>query len=290
MIHVHTGTRYSPVLRPAVFALQSVQQTVWRVLDTLDAVRGRRDPLTPPRSLMYVGSRQSLRRSDFHAIGAELMRYLVEVGGLVPDDTVLDVGCGVGRMAAQLTRYLAPSSQYEGFDIVREGVAWCAANITPRFPGFHFRHADVFNTHYNPRGRYSPQDYRFPYDGNQFSFVFLTSVATHMLDAEMQNYLCEIARVLNSGGRVFITYFLLNPESEQLIAADKSSLQFRFPVPHGRVVNERVPESAVSFEESHIRELLPRCGLTLVEPIRYGSWSGRHSTVGYQDIIVATKP
>jgi hypothetical protein len=122
MIQVHTGIRYSPVLRPAVLALQSVQQTVWRVLDTLDAVRGRRGPLTPPRSLMYVGSRQSLRRSDFHAIGAELMRYLVEVGGLVPHDTVLDVGCGVGRMAAQLTRYLAPNSQYEGFDIVHEGV------------------------------------------------------------------------------------------------------------------------------------------------------------------------
>jgi SAM-dependent methyltransferase len=202
---------------------------------------------------------------------------------------VLDVGCGVGRMAAQLTRYMAPGSRYDGFDIVAEGIDWCAANITPRFPNFHFQHADIFNTQYNPRGKYQAHEYRFPYPDGHFSFVFLTSVATHVLSADMQNYLHEIRRVLIPGGRCFITYFLINGDSQRQIDAGKSSLPFRFRIPHGRVQNPDTPEAAVAFEESAIRSWYSESGLSVVEPIHYGSWSGRPTGVGYQDIILATR-
>jgi len=44
-----------------------------------------------------------------------------------------------------------------------------------------------------------------------------------MFTPDMENYLKEISRVLKPGGRCFITYFLLNNESEKLIKTGKSS-------------------------------------------------------------------
>lgn len=289
MLRVRPGLRYPRVIQPAVTVIQGLQQIVWRSLDLVDAATGRKKPLTPPRHLMFVGTNQFFLRSDFNLIGEQLMRYLLDVGQLKPQDTVLDVGCGVGRMAAQLTRYIAPESRYDGFDIVSDGIDWCESNITPRFPNFRFQHADIFNTQYNPHGKFKAHEFRFPYPEEHFSFVFLTSVATHVLSPDLQNYLREISRVLTPNGRCFITYFLINRESQQQIDAGNSSLPFRFPVPHGRIQNPETPEAAVAFEESAVRSWYRECGLSVVEPIRYGSWSGRQTNVGYQDVIVATK-
>jgi cyclopropane fatty-acyl-phospholipid synthase-like methyltransferase len=39
--------------------------------------------------------------------GKEFLRYFVDLAGLKPDQAVLDVGCGKGRMAVSLTHYLS---------------------------------------------------------------------------------------------------------------------------------------------------------------------------------------
>src|SRR5689334_15882468 len=154
----------------AAFRLRGpTQRIVWPTLDLIETLLGRRGPLIPPRRMMNVGSNQ-FTRSDFLAIGEELFDYLVRVGGLKPDDKVLDVGCGLGRMAILLTRYLSNQGSYDGFDIQEEGIEWCSERITPRFPNFHFKHADLHNAFYNPKGTYQPHEYRFPYPDASFSF------------------------------------------------------------------------------------------------------------------------
>ena len=87
--------------------------------DTFDTLTGRRDPLIPPRGLWYVGGEENYR-----AVNEEFLKYFVELGGLRPGDRVLDVGCGIGVMAARLARFLDKSGSYEGFDIVRVGSDW----------------------------------------------------------------------------------------------------------------------------------------------------------------------
>ncbi len=69
--------------------------------DAANSLLGRRGPLVPPRGLANVGG------GDFREIGEGQLRCFVEIGGLKPDDADLDVGCGVGRMAVPLTRYLS---------------------------------------------------------------------------------------------------------------------------------------------------------------------------------------
>lgn len=48
---------------------------------------------------------------------------------------------------------------------------------------------------------------------SSFDFVFLTSVFTHLLPEDMNNYFSEVVRVLTHARRCLITYFLLTFES-----------------------------------------------------------------------------
>ncbi len=252
--------------------------------DRLASLLGRADDLVPPRKLSaLVGG------GDFKGLGEEFFGYFTGIGGLKPDDRVLDVGCGCGRMAVPLMRYLSPRGSYEGFDVMQVGIDWCLRRITPRDPRFRFRHANIFNQYYNPGGKCQPTEYRFPYPDGHFDFVFLTSVFTHMLADDMRHYLAEIARVMAPGGRCLISYFILNPQSEALMDAGKSAFAPRIPRPDCVILREDKPEETVAYQESLIRGCFTGNGLAIAEPIRYGSWSGRPDFLTFQDLVVAKK-
>jgi SAM-dependent methyltransferase len=242
---------------------------------------GRRDRMTPPARL-----REAVGGGDFRAIGEEFVGLYVEHARLRPEDRILDVGCGVGRMAIPLTRYLTTGS-YEGFDVSREAIDWCKKVITRRFPNFRFQHADVHNAAYNPAGRTRPTEFSFPYSADSFDLVTLASVFTHMLPEAVDQYLSEVARVLRSGGTVFATWFLLNDESRELVkVAPPPDLDFRYGEGVFRTTNSKHPESAVAYDERWVRDVYQQHGLELKQPILHGSWPGR-SGVLFQDIVVA---
>ena len=250
--------------------------------DLADTLQGKRDPLTPPRRKVFVGD------GEFQTVGQALCKQLVELGGLEPDDVVLDIGCGIGRAAVPLTRYLSEHGTYHGFDIVPEGIDWCHENITPRFSNFHFQLADVHNKVYHPKGQYQSDEYRFPYQDDTFDFAFSTSVFTHMLPAGVYNYIAETARVLKPGGTCFATFFLLNEDSLARIRAGQSALDLRYRQGETMTINRIEPEQAIAYEEETVRKILAKYGLEIIEPIHYGSWSGKETDASYQDIVVAT--
>ena len=241
--------------------------------------------LTPPAELMFADGGVE----DFWTAARGTLRRMIEVGGLRPGDRVLDVGCGVGRMALALTSYLEPGGSYEGFDIVGPGVEWCRVHITPRFPRFRFRKADVFNASYNPRGRCADAEYAFPYPDASFDFVFLTSVFTHMLPEGVENYVYEIARVLKPGGRCFLTFFLWNEEAAALVRAGKAAFSFAHERGVCRVEDRRDPEAVVCYDEAHALALLARYGLEWNGPVHHGWWSGRGDCFNGQDVVTAVR-
>lgn len=251
--------------------------------DTFDLLSGRRDTLMPPNRMIFVGD------GNFREIGEEFLQYFIRLGCLKPNESVLDVGCGIGRMAIPLTKYLNKNGNYEGFDIVSRGVDWCTKNITPKFPQFHFQLADIYNKYYNSKGRYSASEYKFPYENESSDFVFLTSVFTHMLPQDMKNYFYEIARVLKKQGRCLITFFLLNDEACKLIDAKKSALDFKYVFEGYRIIDKSVPEKAIAYDEQMVCMLFEKHGLRIKEPIHYGSYCGRQNLLSYQDIIIASK-
>jgi SAM-dependent methyltransferase len=256
------------------------------------------ESLVPPADLVtFVG------HGDYQRIGREFLDHFVRLGGLRPGERVLDVGCGSGRMAVPLTGYLGPGGSYEGFDVAEPAVEWCRREITPRHPNFRFRRADVYNSVYHPAGRTRPRCFRFPYPAGSFDFVFLTSVFTHMLPADVENYVAEASRVLRVGGRCFATFFLLNEEACALIRAGRGCLRLPYthkvpgeqppgrPAEYGDCFLESrgAPEHAVAYEERSVADLFARCGFGPRPPAYHGSWCGRQPSTDFQDVLVATK-
>ena len=240
--------------------------------------------------LMHPDVESLVGYGDPWVIGQIYLGYFVEAAGLKPHERVLDVGCGVGRMALPLARYLSSAGSYDGFDINAEFVAWCREKIAARYPNFHFHHADIFNPAYNLSGRWQASQYRFPFTDRSFDFVVAMSLFTHMLPDGVENYLAEIVRVLRPGGRCLISLLLLDEENTRLV--DEGRAMFTLPNRHGtyRTESKEIPEGVVSYDLDYLRGLLREHGLTLSEPVRFGNWSGRqHEVIEGQDFLVAVK-
>jgi SAM-dependent methyltransferase len=227
--------------------------------------------------------------SELKATGEQFLNYFIDVCGVKPSAHILDVGCGIGRIAVPLTRYLNNLGSYEGLDIIPEAIKWCSRKITPLHPNFHFRLADVANKRYNPKGAFSAAEYTFPYKDRSFDFAFLGSVFTHMLPAEVERYLSEVQRVLKVGGKSLITYFLLTRQAQTRIERGESTLFFTYNAMGFRSVSETVPEIAIAYDESYVQDLYARNCLAISEPIRYGTWSFKVSDFEYQDFVIAKR-
>ncbi len=276
-------------LRSTYYALppvvRRVSRRVWYLpVDLKESVSGARDSMVPPKGKIFIGS------GDFVKAGESIKDQLVELGGLQPNHRVLDVGCGMGRVAVPLTQYLGEKGSYEGFDIVKSAIKWCSQKIQSKHANFGFTHIDLKNDLYNLKTDREAKDFVFPYADNEFDLVFLTSVFTHMVLADVENYLEQIHRVLKPGGLCFATFFLMNEEAETLM---KSSGKFMFStaLDHHYLFHAKVKEANVAYEEKHlVEELIGSRGFAM-DQIQYGFWPGRPKTElgNFQDICIFKK-
>lgn len=258
----------------------AIRRAAYFPLDVFDLLVGRRDPLIPPRGLWFVGG------GGFR--DNQLLNSFIRFCDLQRQHRVLDVGCGIGKQAVPLTQYLADGGSYEGFDIVEEGVRWCQREITSRFPVFRFTHVDVFNKHYNPEGKVLPAHWKFPYSDSEFDFAYLISVFTHMLPDAVRNYIHEIGRVLKPGAKSFISFFLLNEISKQLIAEGKSAFSLNHDCGDYSVLDPEFPETGVGLAEGFVRKCYEEAGLD-ISGIHYGAWCGRKESAFFQDVVIAAR-
>lgn len=123
---------------------------------------------------------------DFRAVG-ELEFYLLKQEGLRPDHTVIDAGCGSGRLAAQLRTYL--TGTFIGIDVVPDLFRY-AERICAR-PDWRF---------------YQAPGTKIPERDASADFVTFFSVFTHLLAEETFCYLQDAARVLKPGGKIVFSF------------------------------------------------------------------------------------
>ena len=161
-------------------------------LRALDAARplcaAARDRLVPPRRLDFVG------HGDFVATGDEFLAHFVELGGLQPDERVLDVGCGIGRHGAPAGRLPERRGLLRRASTSTATASAGAGGATGAIANFHFRVADLFNAPLQPARRARDRRLPLPVRRRRASTsCILTSVFTHLLEDEAEHYLAETA-------------------------------------------------------------------------------------------------
>jgi SAM-dependent methyltransferase len=253
-------------------------------VDLADRLLGRHDPGLPPKADIFTGG-----VVDFAASGRRTLEIIRGITDVNPSSHILDVGCGIGRFAIAMPDFLDANGGYEGLDIVPEGIEWCKQHIVGPYDNINFTLADVYNKEYNPKGSRQPADYQFPYEDETFDVVVLLSVFTHMLPIDVDRYVGEIARVLKREGRICASYYIIMPESLQLMTSGRGFMLFKHNLGSHWIQSTKIPELAVAYDESYLRGIYSNHGLSDPPDIYFGSWCGRSTGLDTQDVVVATK-
>lgn len=215
---------------------------------------------------------------------------VLDVRSLPDDAQILDLGCGFGRVAMELTRQLRPGQRYIGLDPSVEGIEWAQRHIGSRHPNFTFERIDVRSQPYNPDGTQSGNDFRFPFDNGSLDLVFMISVLTHVDLPTVETYLREAARTLKPAtGRLVSTIFLLDDEVDELIAAGRSRFSLPWSRGQSQVENPDNPELVIAHPRQAVLDILANAGFEQVEVVN-GHWSGRQAPpMDFQDLLVADR-
>jgi SAM-dependent methyltransferase len=251
--------------------------------------------LVPPPALMRLEGIENLE--EWFRWAEEWSMLLRIYGRITHQSTVLEIGCGLGRVAFPLRYLLTQEGSYHGLEIVREKVDFLDGSFHAAHPNFYFTWADISNTYYNPAGRTRPAEYVFPFLNGTFDLVYAASVFTHMLPENVERYFAETSRVLKRGGRALFSFFLLDfyrPGQPRPLGFKNSA--FNFDHTYGQwgdsfatVVPDN-PEQMTAFRLDLIERFARAVDLTMAEAPLPGLWSGSTKTwVGAQDLVVFTK-
>ena len=166
----------------------------YRAYERLRAV-GARDGVAKPDELPLPPAKLRIRVAgtpdsewflESGRLAVEAMRTTLARADSALEDfgTVLDFGCGCGRV----TRHLASlPGQVHGSDMDPAGVAWCRANL--------------------PFGRFESNGLAPPLTlpAESVDFAYALSVLTHLPAGLQESWMHELARVLRPGGLLVVT-------------------------------------------------------------------------------------
>ena len=136
---------------------------------------------------------------------ADRVRKLTKI---TASTSILDIGCGSGRLLYGLVHNNEPIGLYEGIDIEKPAIDW----VVTRFedvPYAYATHLDIRNERYNTDGIILMDDsFRLPFeDYCLFDVIYLYSVFTHLMPNDIRVYLREFKRLLKENGTIFLTIF-----------------------------------------------------------------------------------
>jgi SAM-dependent methyltransferase len=152
------------------------------------------------------------------AVGA-IERDILQYAGLRNGMSLLDLGCGSGRLAKALGSSMKIG--YTGLDIVQPLLDY-AAKASP--PNYRF----VLN-----------RALSIPCDTSSIDMACAFSVFTHLLHAETYIYLEDIRRVLKPGGHLVFSFLAFGDPNHWTVFANTVAAQRTMSVPHLNMFIER---------------------------------------------------
>lgn len=171
----------------------------------------------PPAMLRFRVS-ELVELEPFFTVGRNasknIERCLVEAGTpLQTFRSILDFGCGCGRVTLWIAQQMAAGSELHGTDTDAEAIAWCRDHLPGRFG---------VNAPLPP----------LEYGDSAFDLIYAVSVFTHLDEERQFEWLRELRRVLKPGGTLLFTvhgeevYKQAVHRGEQLDTLDKHGFLF----------------------------------------------------------------
>ncbi len=233
----------------------------------------------PPQELRFMNETDKM----FVEIGDSNLSLLIGSGFGV-HHSMLDVGCGYGRLAYALHRSFPDfSGRYYGFDILTKHISWCQKEFK-ELSNYKFDHIDIKNDRYNPKGGQFANHFEFEME-NQVDFVAVFSVFTHMHQRNIEAYLNQIANVLSAQGIAVCTFFTFNPKVLDKVNSRDQGLSFQHKLSDAVYYhNITDPLHAIAFDRVYLFDLIESIGMKM-EKFIPGHWSGMKSP-HYQDVVI----
>jgi ubiquinone/menaquinone biosynthesis C-methylase UbiE len=184
--------RLKPVLKRALPA------PVWELLRQA-AGRSPAPPAAPPPASIYEAlyEEHGKQHSDEDVVGAGSFDLIgrIELGlllqeGLEPRQTLLDFGCGTGRLAVHVIPRLAAGGHYIGVDVSQSMLDKAQVRLAAILPPPACRISWVKQT--------TPV---FPFPDRSIDLICAFSVFTHLEHEDSYLYLKDALRVIRPGGR-----------------------------------------------------------------------------------------
>jgi SAM-dependent methyltransferase len=228
---------------------------------------------------------------DPEPIAQEVVTAIEKYAALNDGDSILDVGCGCGRIAAALTQYVDRTSNYVGIDIVPGLIDFARTFITPRYPSFKFLLLNESNKTYDwwlrLEGEMGIAKLTEGVPAQSIDLAISISLFTHLDFPSALEMLASIHQVLKSDGRVFLTVFVQDAGALEGIDAGRTAFSFKHRTPSGKLFAESSedPTLAVAYDDELLNELIGSTGFQLDRRVR-GYWSIGGTGETFQDVLV----
>jgi SAM-dependent methyltransferase len=221
--------------------------------------------MLPPNHLRIrigVGNRILNNQTHFLVHARDFWMFVFSEGLATMHSDILDIGAGCGRWAHWLRDYNFRGRQftgtYVGIDIDEEAIAWCQKNYDAE--RFRFHISTDASASYAHAGA-GEGAYRIPLADNSFDLVFSNSLLTHLLEAELENYLRESYRLLRAGGAMMHSHFNIdNPP-----ASYGKRHTFAHRLGNALIESEAQPEAAVAYHTDFLFGLCRKIGFSSCE-------------------------
>ncbi len=210
--------------------------------------------------------------TSFLAVGQEVagdlaIQYERWSGPAEHPHTVLDWGCGCGRVLRHLVRLLPEGTRFIGADIDREAIGWCQEHLgsVARF---------VVNNASPPIALV---------DAAEVDLLYGVSVLSHLPEPMQDAWLAEIARLLKPGGLALLSVHgpsLLPPDLDARWLAGFETRGFGFHAGGGTMGLPDFYQQAF-----HRQDYIERHWSQWLEPLAVLP----RGMAGYQDLVVCRR-
>ena len=180
------------------------------------------------------------------------------------DITILDIGCGYGRIAIGLKR-INKNIKYIGMDVHQKAINWCLKYLSNET--YSFSRIDFENERYNKNGMKIDRNFQFKILDKTIDYIYLYSVFSHMTEEHMIIYLNDFKRILKENGKIHFTTFI-----EENVP--------NFEINPTNYLNQELsgPLHVVRYKKEYIFNLLNDLGFNIVN-FSYGSEADNQSAI-----------